>query len=230
MPGTGRIRATFYRRQRPAPGPRQPRTTPARALDRTERERVLDVLASPRFLDRSPGEVVATLLDEGRYLCSERTMYRFLAAEQPVRERRNQLSHPHYAKPELLADLGVTRSLGRPQVSDDNPFSEAQFKTLKYHPGFPGRFEDIHAAITFCRTFFPWYNREHRHAGIAMLTPSDVHHGRAQQILEQRQRTLQDAWAHNPERFVHGPPKPQALPKAVWINPPTEAKTSPDAH
>ena len=260
----GLARATFYRRQRPAPGPRQPRKTPARALDRTERERVLDVLASPRFLDRSPGEVVATLLDEGRYLCSERTMYRFLGAEQPVRERRNQLSHPHYAKPELLAtapnqvwswditrllgpkrwtyfylyvlldifsryvvgwmvaerenaalaarlieqsclkqhiqpqvltlhsdrgspmtakctaqllaDLGVTRSLGRPQVSDDNPFSEAQFKTLKYHPGFPGRFEDIHAAVAFCRTFFPWYNREHRHAGIAMLTPSDVHH------------------------------------------------------
>ena len=278
----GLARATFYRRQRPAPGSRQPHQTPARALDNTERERVLDVLASPRFLDRSPGEVVATLLDEGRYLCSERTMYRLLAAEQPVRERRNQLRHPHYAKPELLAtapnqvwswditrllgpkrwtyfylyvlldifsryvvgwmvaerenaalaarlieqsclkqaiqpqvltlhsdrgspmtakctaqllaDLGVTRSLGRPQLSDDNPFSEAQFKTLKYHPGFPGRFEDIHAAVAFCRTFFPWYNREHRHAGIAMLTPSDVHHGRAQQLLEQRQRTLQDAW------------------------------------
>ena len=115
----GVSRATFYRRQRPAPGPRQPRTTPARALDRTERERVLDVLASPRFLDRSPGEVVATLLDEGRYLCSERTMYRFLAAEQPVRERRNQLSHPHYAKPELLATApnqvwswDITRLLG----------------------------------------------------------------------------------------------------------------------
>ena len=99
----GVSRATFYRRQRPAPEPRQPRKTPARALDRTERERVLDVLASPRFLDCSPGKVVATLLDEGRYLCSERTMYRVLAAEQPVRERRNQLSHPHYAKPELLA-------------------------------------------------------------------------------------------------------------------------------
>ena len=79
----------------------------------------------------------------------------------------------------LLADLGVTRSLSRPQVSDDNPFSEAQFKTLKYHPGFPGRFEDITAAIAFCRSFFPWYNTEHRHAGIAMLTPDDVHHHRA---------------------------------------------------
>ena len=223
-------RASFYRRQRPAPGHQQPRPTPARALRASERAHVLDVLASPRFVDRSPAEVVATLLDEGQYLCAERTMYRILAANQPVRERRNQRSHPCYTKPELvatgpnqtwswditrlrgpkrwtsfylyvlldifsryvvgwmvcrsgerrarrdadrgnpvsskassprcspcirtaaapmtskctaqlLADLGVTRSLSRPQVSDDNPFSEAQFKTLKYHPGFPGRFE-----------------------------------------------------------------------------------------
>ena len=230
-------------------------------------------------------------------------MYRILAAEQPVRERRNQLTHPRYAKPELLAtgpnqtwswditrllgpkrwtyfylyvvldifsryvvgwmvaeresaalaatlieqsclkhdiephtltlhsdrgapmtskctaqllaDLGVTRSLSRPQVSDDNPFSEAQFKTLKYHPGFPGRFPDIAAAIAFCRSFFPWYNTEHRHGGIAMLTPGDVHHGRAQRILEQRERTLRAAWAQHPQRFVHGPPKLQPLPKEV---------------
>ena len=207
---------------------------------------MLNVLASPRFVDRAPAEVAATLLDEGQYLCSERTMYRILAANQPVRERRNQRDHPQYTKPELvatgpnqtwswditkllgpkkwtyfylyvvldifsryavgwmvadrensalagrlieqtchkhgvqpqvltlhsdrgapmtskctaqlLADLGITRSLSRPQVSDDNPFSEAQFKTLKYHPGFPGRFDDIHAAIAFCRSFFPWYN------------------------------------------------------------------------
>ena len=99
---------------------------------------------------------------------------------------------------QLLADLGVTRSLSRPQVSDDNPFSEAQFKTLKYHPGFPGRFPDIAAAIAFCRSFFPWYNTEHRHGGIAMLTPGDVHHGRAQRILEQRERTLRAAWAQHP--------------------------------
>ena len=217
-----------------------PRPTPARALCASERAHVLDVLASPRFVDRSPAEVVATLLDEGQYLCAERTMYRIQAANQPVRERRNQRSHPCYTKPELvatgpnqtwswditrlrgpkrwtsfylyvlldifsrcvvgwmvadrenaalaatlieetclkqgiepqvltlhsdrgapmtskctahlLADLGVTRSLSRPQVSDDNPFSEAQFKTLKYHPGFPGRFEDITAAIAFCRS------------------------------------------------------------------------------
>ena len=270
-------RASFYRRQRPAPGHQQPRPTPARALCASERAHVLDVLASPRFVDRSPAEVVATLLDEGQYLCAERTMYRILAANQPVRERRNQRSHPCYTKPELvatgpnqtwswditqlrgpkrwtsfylyvlldifsryvvgwmvadrenaalaatlieetclkqgiepqvltlhsdrgapmtskctaqlLADLGVTRSLSRPQVSDDNPFSEAQFKTLKYHPGFPGRFEDITAAIAFCRSFFPWYNTEHRHAGIAMLTPDDVHHHRAPDVLAQRGRT-----------------------------------------
>ena len=117
---------------------------------------------------------------------------------------------------QLLADLGVTRSLSRPQVSDDNPFSEAQFKTLKYHPGFPGRFEDITAAIAFCRSFFPWYNTEHRHAGIAMLTPDDVHHHRAPDVLAKRGRTLQAAWALHPERFVHGTPKPAPLPEAVW--------------
>ena len=220
----GVSRATFYRRQRSTPGHQQPRPTPARALCEAEREQILDVLAGPRFVDRAPAEVVATLLDEGHYLCSERTMYRILAADQPVRERRNQREHPQYSKPELvatapnqtwswditkllgptkwtyfylyvvldifsryavgwmvadrensalagrlieetchkqgvqpqvltlhsdrgapmtskctaqlLADLGVTRSLSRPQVSDDNPFSEAQFKTLKYHPGF----------------------------------------------------------------------------------------------
>ena len=271
------------------------------------------MLASPRFVDRAPAEVVATLLDEGQYLCSERTMYRILAANQPVRERRNQLEHPPYSKPELvatapnqtwswditrllaptrwtyfylyvlldifsryvvgwmvaerensalaatlieqtclkqgiapqvltlhsdrgapmtskctaqlLADLGVTRSLSRPQVSDDNPFSEAQFKTLKYHPGFPGRFDDIHAAIAFCQSFFPWYNTEHRHGGIAMLTPDDVHHGRAHTVLQQREQTLRAAWNHHPERFVRGIPKPLPLPKAVWINPPDTSTT-----
>ena len=126
---------------------------------------------------------------------------------------------------QLLADLGVTRSLSRPQVSDENPFSEAQFKTLKYHPGFPGRFEDITATIAFCRSFFPWYNTEHRHAGIAMLTPDDVHHHRAPDVLAQRGRTLQAAWALHPERFVHGTTKPAPLPEAVWINPPATFTT-----
>ena len=122
--------------------------------------------------------------------------------------------------PQLLGDLGVTRSLSRPQVCDDNPFSEAQFKTLKYHPGFPGRFSGIDHATGYCRSFFPWYNTEHRHGGISMLTPHDVHHGRAQEMLAQRQRILEIAWARHPERFVHGHPKLGALPEAVWINPP----------
>jgi len=126
---------------------------------------------------------------------------------------------------QLLADLGVTRSLSRPQVSDDNPFSEAQFKTLKYHPGFPGRFPGIDHATRHCRSFFPWYNTEHRHGGISMLTPADVHYGRAQAMLEQRQRTLADAWAAHPERFVHGSPEARPLPEAVWINPPETSTT-----
>ena len=301
-------RATFYRRHRPVSEHQQPRSKPARALDEAEREAVLDELTSARFVDRSPAEVVATLLDEGRYLCSERTMYRILADSAPVRERRNQLAHPRYAKPQLvatgpnevwswditkllgpkkwtyyylyvlldifsryivgwmvaerensalagrlieeschkqgvrpqtltlhsdrgapmtskctaqlLADLGVTRSLSRPQVSDDNPFSEAQFKTLKYHPGFPSRFAGIDEATGFCRRFFPWYNTEHRHGGLSMLTPHAVHHGQGQAVLDQRQRTLEAAWAKNPQRFVHGQPQAGDLPKAVWINPP----------
>ena len=309
----GVSRATFYRRTRPTPGHQQPRPTPARALSQNERERVIEVLHSERFVDRSPAEVFATLLDEKKYFCSERTMYRILADSQPVRERRNQLQHPKYAKPELvatapnqvwswditkllgpkkwtyyylyvlldlfsryavgwmvadrensalagrlieetctkhgvepevltlhsdrgspmtskctaqlLADLGVTRSLSRPQVSDDNPFSEAQFKTLKYHPGFPGRFTGIDHATRHCRSFFPWYNTQHRHGGISMLTPAAVHYGRAQAMLEQRQRTLADAWAAHPERFVHGMPEPRPLPEAVWINPPETSTT-----
>ena len=100
-----------------------------------------------------------------------------------------------------------------------------QFKTLKYHPGFPGRFHDITAAITFCRTFFPWYNTEHRHSGIAMLTPDDVHHHRTQSVLDQRGQTLQAAWTRHPERFVRGIPKPDPLPEAVWINPPVTSTT-----
>ncbi len=284
-----------------------------RTLSEAERQRVGDTLCSPRFVGRSPAEVVATLLDEGRYMCSERTMYRILAANHPVKDRRNQRVHPQYAKPELvatapnqvwswditrllgpktwtyyylyvlldlfsryaigwmvadrensalaqrlieetclkhrvqpdiltlhsdrgspmtsqgtaqlLARLGVNRSLGRPQVSDDNPYSEAQFKTLKYHPDFPGRFPDQNAATVFCRSFFPWYNTEHRHAGIAMLTPETAHYGRAQAALEQRQRTLLEAWRRHPERFVGGEPTHRRLPQAVWINKP-DSETS----
>jgi putative transposase len=314
----GVSRATFYRRKRLNPGHQQPRPTPARALSNQERERVIDVLCSRRFVDRSPAEVFATLLDEKEYLCSERTMYRVLAEHKPVRERRNQRQHPQYTKPELIAtapnqvwswditkllgpkkwtyyylyvlldiysrytvgwmvadrensalagrlieetctkqgvtpdmltlhsdrgspmtskctaqllgDLGVTRSLSRPQVSDDNPFSEAQFKTLKYHPGFPRRFNDIQHATSHCRSFFPWYNTEHRHGGISMLTPNDVHHGRANETIAQRKRTLEAAWVAHPERFVRGIPTPEALPEAVYINPPETSTTGGIAH
>ena len=278
----------------------------------------MEELSSPRFVDRSPGEVFATLLDEATYLCSERTMYRILAANQAVQERRNQRQHPQYAKPELmatapnqvwswditkllgpkkwtyyylyvlldifsryavgwmvadrensalagrlieetclkqgvapeiltlhsdrgspmtskctaqlLADLGVTRSLSRPQVCDDNPFSEAQFKTLKYQPGFPGRFTSIEHATGHSRSFFPWYNTEHRHGGIAMLTPHDVHYGRGPEVLAKRQRIMDAACAAHPERFVRGVPKIRRLREAVWINPPETSTTGGIAH
>ena len=105
-------------------------------------------------------------------------------------------------------------------MSDDNPFSEAQFKTLKYHPSFPGRFEDQGQAKTFCRSFFRWYNAEHRHGGISMLTPEQVHFGRADEVIASRKAVLNRAWTTHPERFVSGQPKPKPLPQAVWINPP----------
>ena len=122
---------------------------------------------------------------------------------------------------QLLADLGVTRSLSRPQVSDDNPFPEAQFKTLKYHPCFPGQFQDQDQAKNFCRSFFRWYNAEHRHGGISMLTPEQVHFGHADQVIARRKAALRKAFAIHPGRFVSGEPKPKPIPEAVWINPPS---------
>ncbi len=315
----GVARATYYRRQKPSNGRKQPRPTPARALSSYERDRVRGLLCSPRFVDRAPAEVVATLLDEGTYHCSERTMYRILAADKATKERRNQLRRPRYAKPELvatepnqvwswditklkgpktwtwyylyvlldifsryvvgwmvasressalakrliqdscikqgtapgelilhsdrgspmtakgtaqlLAQLGVTRSLSRPKVPDDNPFSEAQFKTLKYHPGFPSRFGSIEDALSFCRPFFTWYNTEHRHSGLSMMTPEDVHYGRTVQVLDHRTSVLADVFLNKPERFVRGCPKPKPLPDAVWINPPDRDRSSlGDAH
>lgn len=304
----GVSRATYYRVTRPKHGPQQPRKSPARALDADERKAVREALYEPRFVDRSPAEIVATLLDEGCYLCSERTMYRILAEDTARPERRAQRKHPTYAKPELvatqpnqvwswditkllgpqkwtyyylyvlidlfsryvvgwmvadrenatlashlieescnkhgvlpdiltlhsdrgapmtakctaqlLADLGVTQSLSRPRVSDDNPFSEAQFKTLKYHPGFPGRFDSQQDAIEYCRDFFPWYNHDHRHSGIAMLTPADVHSGSAHTTLHDRHQVLVSAYQRNPIRFPAGQPRAATLPPAVFINPP----------
>ena len=305
-------RATYYRRRRPRAAPR-PRRRPPRALPAGEQAAVLAVLHEPRFVDLAPAEIYATLLDEGQYLCSERTMYRLLAAAHEVRERRHQLRHPRYAAPELLArrpnelwswditkllgpakwtyfylyvmldifsryvvgwmvahresaalaerflgescarqgidrgqltihadrgpamtskpvalllaDLGVTKTHARPHVSNDNPFSEAQFKTLKYRPTFPTRFGSIQDARAHCHVFFPWYNTEHRHSGLGLLTPYDVHHGLVEQRVEARAIVLATAYAAHPARFPAGPPQPPARPTEVWINPPKTRAT-----
>lgn len=308
----GVSRATLYRhRQFPEAAPAKVRAKPQRSLSENEKKQILSCLNSERFMDCSVAEVYATLLDEGTYLCSIRTMYRLLAAHGEVKDRRNQRQHPHYAKPELLAtepnqlwswditklygpqkwsyfqlyvildvftryvvgwmithresgtlaerlirlscqkqsiprgqltlhadrgtsmtsktvafllsDLGVTKSHSRPQVSNDNPFSEAQFKTLKYRPSFPKRFGCIEDARAFCQTFFAWYNQEHHHGGIGLLTPEMMHTGQAQVITQKRQDILDDAYRTHPERFVSHPPIPPVVPTAVWINPPTNS-------
>jgi len=121
---------------------------------------------------------------------------------------------------QLLATLGVTKSHSRPHVSNDNPFSESQFKTLKYRPEFPGRFGSQEDGRAFCQGFFRWYNHEHYHSGVALLTPFMVHYGRAGIVLARRQQTLDAAYTAHPERFVSKPPTTLALPEAVWINPP----------
>ena len=120
----------------------------------------------------------------------------------------------------LLADLGITRTHSRPHVSNDNPFSEAQFKTLKYRPDFPDRFGSLEDTRAFCQPFFAWYNTAHRHGGIGWLTPAMVHYGQAEAVRARRADVLATAYAAHPERFVHRPPQPPALPVAVWINPP----------
>jgi putative transposase len=300
-------RATYYRslRRRALPAARP---TPPRALGPGERQAVLDVLHEPRFVDLAPAEVYATLLDESRYLCSERTMYRILAANQELRERRDQLRHQNHPRPELLAtgpnelwswditkllgpqkwtyfylyvildvfsryvvgwmvateesaalakkliaetcarqgiapdqltlhadrgssmtskpvalllaDLGVTKTHSRPYVSNDNPFSESAFKTLKYRPGFPERFDHSDHARGHCGPFFDWYNHEHRHGSLGLCTPHDVHYGLATQTLQRRATILDAAFIAHPERFTRRRPSPATLPDQVWINRP----------
>jgi putative transposase len=311
--GLGVARATLYRRRaaRACPRSQQPRRRPARALSDEERRGVLDVLHDDRFVDLSPREVHAALLDEGRYLCSPSTMYRILAASDEVRERRDQCRHPAHPRPELLAtrpnelwswditklkgpvkwtyfylyvlldvfsryvvgwtvaacesaaiakqlieescekqgiepgqltvhadrgpapaskslallyaDLGVGKSHSRPYTSTDNPYSEAHFRTFKYRPDFPERFGAIQDARAHSRDFFDWYNNEHRHAGIAMLTPAMVHFGQADAVLAARQVVLDLAQRAHPERFVRGRPTPGQAPTEVWINRPLKA-------
>ena len=126
----------------------------------------------------------------------------------------------------LLSDLGVTKTHSRPHVSNDNPYSEAQFKTLKYRPGFPKRFGSIEDARSFTKTFFTWYNNEHRHSGIGYHTPADVHYGRVEAIQEQRAAVLDAAYQAHPERFVRKPPTPPPLPQTAWINKPEEETPS----
>lgn len=272
---------------------------------------MLATLNDQAFVDHAPAQVHASLLDAGMYLCSLRTMYRILAANHEVRERRDVLRHPNYKKPELLAtapnqvwswditklkgpakyvyfylyvildifsryvvgwmlagceskalaqrliaetcdkqdivkgqltihadrgaamiakttgqllaDLGISESHSRPHVSNDNPMSESQFKTLKYRPEFPDRFGSQQHALDVCRHLFRWYNTEHHHSALGFLTPEDVHYGRAHAILAERQRVLDEAYARNPDRFVRARPRPLPLPDAVWINPPKEA-------
>ena len=310
----GVVRASYYRSRKPRPEP-CPRPTPARALPPAERQAVLEVLHQSRFADLAPAEIYATLLDDGRYLCSERTFYRVLAAHAEVRERRDQLRHPSYAAPQLLAtrpnelwswditkllgptkwtyfylyvlldvfsryvvgwllaqlesarlaeqliaescerqgiapgqltvhadrggpmtakplalklaDLGVTKTHSRPRVSNDNPFSESQFKTLKYRPEFPERFGSLEHGRSHCADFFAWYNLEHHHVGLGLFTPHDVHYGLAEAKRQQRARVLAAAFARHPERFPRGLPQPQAVPSAVWINPPAKPAVVP---
>ena len=307
----GLPRASFYRWRAVKPA-RAARPTPVRALSEPERTEVLEILHAPRFVDQAPPQVYAALLDDGRYLCSIRTMYRILNQHGEVRERRDQLRRPVYARPELLAtapnqvwswnitklrgphtwtyyslyvmldifsryvvgwliaerelaalaetliaesvgmqsiqpgqltvhsdrgapmtakctamllaDLGVTKSHGRPHVSDDNCFSEAQFKTLKYRPEFPDRFGSIQDARAFGRVFFAWYNTQHHHSALGLMTPHDVHHGRHVAITARRRVVLNGALERHPERFVRKHPTPPIVPDAVWINPPACAE------
>lgn len=283
---------------------------PARSLAQAEREAVLTCLHEERFQNSSPAAVFATLLDEGKYRCSIRTMYRILAGEGETRERRDQLVHPAYTKPELLAtapnrlwswditkllgpakwtyfylyvildvfsryvvgwmvadgesaelakrliadtcgkqgiepgqltihadrgssmtskpvaflmaDMGVTKTHSRPHVSDDNPYSESQFRTLKYRPGFPERFGSLQDARAFSQEFFACYNEEHRHSGLGLLSPAVVHYGLAPAAIEQRRAVLDAAYRAHPERFVRKPPQPLPAPKEVWINKPKQ--------
>jgi putative transposase len=310
-------RSEFYRTQaRKNAPPVAPikRPSPPRTLSSDERQAVLDILYSDRFADKAPQEIYATILDEGKYHCSISTMYRILDANQEVKERRNQLSHPVYQKPELLAtgpnqvwswditkllgpakwtyfylyvildifsryvvgwmiapresaalaekliketcskqniekgqltihadrgssmrskpvallmaDLGVTKTHSRPYTSDDNPFSESQFKTLKYRPDFPDRFGCIEDSRVFCQVFFPWYNTEHHHSGIGLHTPESVHYKFAQDVQKARRVVLRTAYEAHPERFVKKVPVPPTLPDAVWINKPKQVPVS----
>jgi transposase InsO family protein len=303
-------RATFYRHLNPvSPEEGRSRPVPVLALTEQEKKSVIEILHSQRFQDKAPRQVYATLLDEGQYHCSVRTMYRILTDEHgDVKERRRHVKRSSYEKPELLAtapnqvwswditklkgpmkwtyfylyvildifsryvvgwmlahreqdalakrlieetcqkqhirrgqlivhadrgssmkskavahllsDLGITKTHSRPHVSNDNPYSESQFKTLKYCPAFPDRFGSIQDSRSFCQGFFAWYNKDHYHSGIALMTPEAVHYGKAEDILAARSMVLAKAYGKHSNRFKGRMPKPSSLPPAVWINKP----------
>jgi len=300
-------RSSYYRLSNAEKDTEKPRKESPRKLSKYEEDRVLSVLNSERFCDMAPGEIYSTLLDEGVYYCSERTMYRILSRNNQNHQRR-QREALNYQRPELLAegvnqlwswditklkgpkkwtyyylykimdvysrytvgwmvayressilakilisescrkqsiqkdqltlhadrgssmksntvgqllaDLGVTKTHSRPHVSNDNPYSESAFKTLKYRPDFPDRFGSIEDARRFCRDFFNWYNKDHRHSGIAMLTPEMVHYNLVDDVVTKRNRVLEDIYKKHPERFVKGLPKSKKPDNEVWINKP----------
>jgi putative transposase len=306
--GLGIPRSSYYAALKPKRARVASKQRSARALGEAERQQVVEILHSPRFVNRAPTTIVATLLDEGKYLCSARTMYRILKSLDEVRERRAIARRPAYKKPELLAvapnqvwswditkihsfekwvyfylyvlldifsryvvgyliaeresselarelieesckkqnivrgtlkihsdrgtpmksktvkmlytDMGIDNSFSRPSVSDDNPYSEAHFKTVKYCPLFPGKVGSLTEARNFGRELFAWYNCEHRHSGIAYYTPDQVHHGRHLELHKTRGKALFEAYAKHPERFK-SMPTPKLVPGGVWINPPT---------
>jgi transposase InsO family protein len=303
-------RATYYRHQQE----KQPCTKdeqkilPKNALSPEEKQKIIELLHSEEFIDKTPYDVYHSLLDEGRYYCSTRTMYRLLEEREETKDRRTQRNHRDAIKPELIATrpnevwswditklrssqkwvyfylyvildifsryvvgwliaereskelarrliqqtalkqgvqpqqltlhsdngpcmtsqsvaqlldhLGIIKTHNRPYTSDDNPFSESQFKTLKYCPEFPGQFDSLNDAEAFSQGFFNWYNKDHYHSGIAWLTPESVHYGHAQQTLEKRHQARMEAFIRNPGRFQNREPKQKELPKAVYINPP----------
>ena len=281
---------------------------PKNMLSDEEKQRVLDILHSERFVDRTPYDVYYAMLDEGQYYCSPRTMYRILASQGENKIRRFQRNHRNAIKPELIATrpnqvwswditklrsdnkwvyyylyvildifsryvvgwmiadceskalarqliqqsalkqgiqpgqltvhsdngpsmtshtvaqlldhLGITKTHNRPYTSNDNPFSESQFKTLKYCPEFPGTFASLTAGEIFSKQFFHWYNKEHYHSGISWVTPEVAHYGYAEEILIKRHQVLMEAYLQNPIRFNNVQPKLKKLPNAVYINPP----------
>ena len=307
-------RSSLYRSRQPK-APAKARPKPTRSLTDEQRAEVRHVLNSDRFQNSTPREVYAKLLDDdGKYLCHWRTMYRILADNQEVRERRNQLQHPSVSKPilvatapnqvwswdithlpgpsprcnfylyviidifsryvpgwlvadreaasiadtlirqtcikqaiapeqltlhadrggpmraktmaQLLTDLHISQSHSRPYTPNDNPYSEAHFKTMKYRPDFPDHFADQNAAQTWGHSFFDWYNFDHRHSALALMTPAMVHYDQVQLVQTQRRQVLQAAFEAHPDRFVRGYPTLPQVPSQVWINNPNPKEAS----